>query len=189
MNKILVINCGSSSLKFKLFDDRGEAVIAQGLVERISQQESPIKIKYGEQVAKFTTAIPNHTTALQFIFNQLVKLGIISNLDEIQAVGHRVVAGGEYFDRSVVITEDVMNKIDELSELAPLHNPANLTGIKICKKLLPNAMGVAAFDTSFHHTVPEKNFMYSVPYEWYSKYYVRRYGAHGINTLRCRPQR
>ncbi|WP_283580175.1 hypothetical protein [Ligilactobacillus aviarius] len=118
MNKILVINCGSSSLKFKLFDDRGEAVIAQGLVERISQQESPIRIKYGEQVAKFATSIPNHTTALQFIFDQLIKLGIISNLDEIQAVGHRVVAGGEYFDRSVVITEDVMNKIDELSELA-----------------------------------------------------------------------
>ena len=126
MNKILVINCGSSSLKFKLFDDRGEAVIAQGLVERISQQESPIKIKYEEQVAKFTTNIPNHTTALQFIFDQLIKLGIISNLDEIQAVGRRVVAGGEYFDRSVVITEDVMNKIDELSELAPLHNPVNL---------------------------------------------------------------
>ena len=181
MNKILIINCGSSSLKFKLFDDRGEAVIAQGLVERISQQESPIKIKYEEQVAKFTAAIPNHTTALQFIFDQLIKLGIISNLDEIQAVGHRVVAGGEYFDRSVVITEDVMNKIDELSELAPLHNPANLIGIKICKKLLPHAMGVAAFDTSFHHTVPEKNFMYSVPYEWYSKYHVRRYGAHGIS--------
>ena len=181
MNKILVINCGSSSLKFKLFDDRGEAVIAQGLVERISQQESPIKIKYGEQAAKFATAIPNHTTALQFIFDQLTKLGIISNLDEIQAVGHRVVAGGEYFDRSVVVTEDVMNKIDELSELAPLHNPANLTGIKICKKLLPHAMGVAAFDTSFHHTVPERNFMYSVPYEWYSKYHVRRYGAHGIS--------
>ena len=126
MNKILVINCGSSSLKFKLFDDRGEAVIAQGLVERINQQESSIKIKYGEQVAKFTTSIPNHTIALQFIFDQLIKLGIISNLDEIQAVGHRVVAGGEYFDWSVVITEDVMNKIDELSELAPLYNPANL---------------------------------------------------------------
>ena len=120
MNKILVINCESSSLKFKLFDDRGEAVIAQGLVERISQQESPIKIKYGEQVAKFATAIPNHTTALQFIFDYLIKLGIISNLDEIQAVGHRVVAGGEYFDRLVVIIEDVINKIDELSELAPL---------------------------------------------------------------------
>ena len=133
MNKILIIICGSSSLKFKLFHDRGEAVIAQGLVERISQQETPIKIKYEEQVAKFTAAIPNHTTALQFIFNQLIKLGIISNLDEIQAVGHRVVAGGEYFDRSVVVTEDVMNKIDELSELAPLHNPANLTGIKICR--------------------------------------------------------
>ena len=148
---------------------------------------------------------------MQFIFDQLIKLGIISNLDEIQAVGHRVVAGGEYFDRSVVITEDVMNKIDELSELAPLHNPANLTGIKICKKLLPNAMGVAAFDTSFHHTVPEKNFMYSVPYEWYSKYHVpgpntgihngtNSYGWYSkyhvpgrtesvINTLRCRPQR
>ena len=104
----------------------GEAVIAQGLVERISQQESPIKIKYGEQVTKFAAAIPNHTTALQFIFNQLIKLGIISKLDEIQAVGHRVVAGGEYLDRPVVITEDVMNKIDELLELAPLYNPANL---------------------------------------------------------------
>lgn len=181
MDKILVINCGSSSLKFKLFDDLGEKVIAQGLVERISQAESPIKIKYADQVAKFTEKVPNHTVALQFIFDQLMTLGIIASLDEIKAVGHRVVAGGEYFDRSVIVTEDVINKIDEISELAPLHNPANLTGIKICKKLLPHAMGVAAFDTSFHHTVPEKNFMYSVPYEWYSKYHVRRYGAHGIS--------
>ena len=114
MNKILVINCGSSSLKFKLFDDRGETVIAQGLVDRLSQQESPIMIKYGEQVAKFTTSIPNHTIALQFIFDQLIKLGIISNLDEIQAVGHRVVAGGEYFYRWDLSTEDVMNKIEEM---------------------------------------------------------------------------
>ena len=144
MNKILVINCGSSSLKFKLFDDRGEAVIAQGLVERISQQESPIKIKYGKQIAKFATSIPNHTTALQFIFNQLVELGIISNLDEIQAVGHRVVAGGEYFERSVVIIEDVMNKIDELSELAPLHNSANLWLLsnRIGEELLGEALTV-----------------------------------------------
>ena len=181
MDKILVINCGSSSLKFKLFDDLGEKVIAQGLVERISQQKSPIKIKNAGNVSKFIEKIPNHTSALQFVFNQLMDWGIVSSLDEIKAVGHRVVAGGEFFDRSVVITEDVINKIDQLSELAPLHNPANLTGIKICNKLLPHAIGIASFDTAFHHTIPEKNYIYSVPYEWYSKYHVRRYGAHGIS--------
>lgn len=181
MNKILIINCGSSSLKFKLFDNLNESAIAHGLVERIGQSKSPIEIKYNSEVADFTRTISDHTDALSFIFKQLIKLGIISKLDEICAVGHRVVAGGEYFDHSVVVTEKVMNKIDKLSELAPIHNPANLKGIKICKRLLPNAIEVAAFDTSFHHTIPEKNFMYSVPYEWYSKYHVRRYGAHGIS--------
>lgn len=179
MNKILIINCGSSSLKFKLFS--GKNVIAHGLVERIGQSKSPIKVSHHDKILQFVTDVPNHTAALQFIFNQLLKSEIISDLNEIQAVGHRVVAGGEDFSHSVVVTEEVINKIDRLSELAPLHNPANLTGIKICKQLLPNAIEIAAFDTSFHHTIPKKNFMYSVPFEWYEKYHVRRYGAHGIS--------
>lgn len=128
--------------KVQIFDNRGEAIIAQGLVGRISQQESSIKVKYK---VDFTGTVSDHTAALSFIFKQLIKLGIISKLDEICAVGHRGVAGGKYFDHSVIVTEKVMNKIDKLSELAPIHNPANLKEIKIFKRLLPNAIEIAAF--------------------------------------------
>lgn len=123
----------------------------------------------------------NHEAAIHFVLQQLIALHALNNLNEIQAVGHRVVAGGEEFDRSVVVTDAVRQKINALAELAPLHNPANLQGIELCQQLLPQAMAVAAFDTAFHQTLPPEHYMYSVPYEWYSKYHVRRYGAHGIS--------
>lgn len=179
---ILVINCGSSSFKFKLYTADSLTLRASGQVERIGQAESPIKILVeGTPAVRWNQEMPNHETAIRFVLQQLITLRALNNLNEIQAVGHRVVAGGEEFDRSVVVTDAVRQKISALAELAPLHNPANLQGIELCQQLLPQAMAVAAFDTAFHQTLPPEHYMYSVPYEWYSKYHVRRYGAHGIS--------
>lgn len=181
MDKILIVNCGSSSLKFKLFDKDIRNVIASGIVERIGQAKSPIKIKNGKTAKNFEKNIRNHESAVKFLLEQLKALKIIENFNEIKGVGHRVVAGGEEFKQSVIVNSKILQKISLISELAPLHNPANVVGIKVCQKLLPSAVHVAAFDTAFHSSMPAKNFMYSTPYEWYSKYHVRRYGAHGIS--------
>lgn len=181
MDKILIVNCGSSSLKFKLFDEDIRNVIASGIVERIGQAKSPIKIKNGKTAKNFEKNIRNHENAVKFLLEQLKALKIIENFNEIKGVGHRVVAGGEEFKQSVIVNSKILQKISLISELAPLHNPANVVGIKVCQKLLPSAVHVAAFDTAFHSSMPAKNFMYSTPYEWYSKYHVRRYGAHGIS--------
>lgn len=179
---ILVINCGSSSFKFKLYTVDSLTLRASGQVERIGQTVSPVKIRVaGKPAVRWERAMSNHEAAIHFVLQQLIALHALNNLNEIQAVGHRVVAGGEEFDRSVVVTDAVRQKINALAELAPLHNPANLQGIELCQQLLPQAMAVAAFDTAFHQTLPPEHYMYSVPYEWYSKYHVRRYGAHGIS--------
>lgn len=179
---ILVINCGSSSFKFKLYTADSLTLRASGQVERIGQTVSPVKIRVaGKPAVRWERAMSNHEAAIHFVLQQLIALHALNNLNEIQAVGHRVVAGGEEFDRSVVVTDAVRQKINALAELAPLHNPANLQGIELCQQLLPQAMAVAAFDTAFHQTLPPEHYMYSVPYEWYSKYHVRRYGAHGIS--------
>lgn len=179
---ILVINCGSSSFKFKLYTVDSLTLRASGQVERIGQTVSPVKIRVaGKPAVRWERAMSNHEAAIHFVLQQLIALHALNNLNEIQAVGHRVVAGGEEFDRSVVVTDAVRQKINALAELAPLHNPANLQGIELCQQLLPQAMAVAAFDTAFHQTLPPGHYMYSVPYEWYSKYHVRRYGAHGIS--------
>lgn len=179
---ILVINCGSSSFKFKLYTVDSLTLRASGQVERIGQTVSPVKIRVaGKPAVRWERAMSNHEAAIRFVLQQLIALHALNNLNEIQAVGHRVVAGGEEFDRSVVVTDAVRQKINALAELAPLHNPANLQGIELCQQLLPQAMAVAAFDTAFHQTLPPEHYMYSVPYEWYSKYHVRRYGAHGIS--------
>ncbi len=179
---ILVINCGSSSFKFKLYTVDSLTLRTSGQVERIGQTVSPVKIRVaGKPAVRWERAMSNHETAIRFVLQQLIALHALNNLNEIQAVGHRVVAGGEEFDRSVVVTDAVRQKINALAELAPLHNPANLQGIELCQQLLPQAMAVAAFDTAFHQTLPPEHYMYSVPYEWYSKYHVRRYGAHGIS--------
>lgn len=182
MEKTIVINSGSSSLKFKLFVMPNEDVLASGLIERIGIDGSAITIKYGAG-EKYTSQedIKDHKIAVDRLLALLLELKIVDSLDEITAVGHRVVAGGEYFKSSAVVDDDVIAKIDEIADFAPLHNPANLMGIKAFKKVLPNAFSLAAFDTSFHQSIPEENFLYSVPYEWYEKFGVRRYGAHGTS--------
>ena len=182
MRKIIVINSGSSSLKFKLFESPSKNVLACGLIERIGLDDSIITIKYGDKKKhREVQAIKDHTVAVDLLLQLLKKLDIVTDLNEISAVGHRVVAGGEYFKKSVPVDGNVIKKIEDIIELAPLHNPANLVGIKVFKKLLPNALSVVAFDTAFHQTLPEENFMYSTPYDWYKEYGVRRYGAHGIS--------
>lgn len=182
MEKTLVINSGSSTLKFKLYLMPEEKEIAKGLLERIGFDGSAIKIVYGDG-KQYTEELPlaNHAVAIKEMLRLLKELKIVDDFEEITGVGHRVVAGGEYFDQSVVIDDDVIQKIDELADFAPLHNPNNLIGIQEFKKLLPNATAVAVFDTAFHQTLPEENYMYSTPYEWYEKYGVRRYGAHGTS--------
>ena len=182
MKKIIVINSGSSSLKFKLFESPSKNVLASGLIERIGLDDSIITIKYGDKKKhREVQAIKDHTVAVDLLLQLLKKLDIVTDLNEISAVGHRVVAGGEYFKKSVPVDGNVIKKIEDIIELAPIHNPANLVGIKVFKKLLPNALSVVAFDTAFHQTLPEENFMYSTPYDWYKEYGVRRYGAHGIS--------
>lgn len=182
MDKVLAVNSGSSSLKFKLFEMPSEAVIASGLIERIAIPGSQTTIKYGNgKVYKHQGTVKNHGEAVNNLMELLISLGIIEKYSEITGVGHRVVAGGEYFSKSVVVTDEVIRKIKNITELAPLHNPANLIGIQAFKEMLPDACSVVVFDTAFHQTMPEENFLYSVPYEWYEKLGVRRYGAHGTS--------
>ncbi|WP_432226953.1 acetate/propionate family kinase [Limosilactobacillus fermentum] len=182
MSKTIAVNAGSSTVKFKLFDMPSEEVVAEGNIERIGMDMGHAKIKYGDgQVSEEEKPFPNHKTAVSYLLDQLINLGIVKEYHEITAVGHRIVAGGEFFKDSVVIDDDVMQKIDELAEYAPLHNPAELQGIKAFKRVLPDAFAVAVFDTSFHSNMPEMNALYSVPYEWYEKYGARKYGAHGTS--------
>lgn len=180
---VLVINCGSSSLKFQLINSDTEAVLAKGLCERIGIDG---KLTYQPEGGEKTTedkAMPTHTEAIQFVIDALTdnERGVVASLDEIGAVGHRVVHGGEKFATSTIITEEVFKAIEECNDLAPLHNPANLIGIEACQKLMPGTPMVAVFDTAFHQTMPDKAFMYGLPYEYYEKYKVRRYGFHGTS--------
>ncbi|WP_423407659.1 acetate kinase [Heyndrickxia sp. MSNUG] len=181
MAKIIAINAGSSSLKFQLFEMPSEEVITKGIVERIGIKDSIFTISVNGEKIKEVTDIPNHEVAVKILLDKLTTLGIIQSLDEIEGVGHRVVHGGEEFNDSVLITEEVLTKIEELSELAPLHNPANLTGIRAFQRVLPNVQAVAVFDTAFHQTMPENSFLYSLPYEYYKKYGIRKYGFHGTS--------
>src|SRR3954470_11363409 len=181
MAKIIAINAGSSSLKFQLFDMPSEAVITKGLIERIGLNDAVFSITVNGQKQTETTDIPNHNVAVELLLSKLTNLGIIKSLNEIEGVGHRVVHGGEEFPDSVLINDEVIEKIDKLSELAPLHNPANLTGIKAFRNVLPNVPAVAVFDTAFHQTMPESSFLYSLPYEHYEKYGIRKYGFHGTS--------
>ena len=179
---ILVINCGSSSLKYQLINSDSEAVLAKGLCERIGIDGSVLThTPAGKE--RIETPMPNHTVAVQLVIDALTNAehGVIKSLDEIGAVGHRVVHGGEKFASSVVITDEVMKAIEECNDLAPLHNPANLIGINSCKEIMPNVPMVAVFDTAFHQTMPEKAYLYGLPYEYYEKYKVRRYGFHGTS--------
>lgn len=180
---VLVINCGSSSLKFQLIDSVSEVVLAKGLCERIGIDGRLTYQPQGGEKTKQDLAMPTHTEAIQFVIDALTdeNTGVIKHLDEIGAVGHRVVHGGEKFASSIVITEEVKKAIEECNDLAPLHNPANLIGIDACEKLMPGTPMVAVFDTAFHQTMPEKAYMYGLPYEYYEKYKIRRYGFHGTS--------
>lgn len=180
---VLVINCGSSSLKFQLINSESEEVLAKGLCERIGIDGRLTYQPEGGEKEVSDKAMPTHTEAIQFVIEALTndKTGVVKSLDEIGAVGHRVVHGGEKFASSVVITDEVLKAIEECNDLAPLHNPANLIGINACQKLMPGTPMVAVFDTSFHQTMPEKAYLYGLPYEYYEKYAVRRYGFHGTS--------
>ena len=179
--KIIAVNAGSSSLKFQLLIMPEETVLVSGVIERIGSKKASIKLKYDEMVVKEELEIKDHAQAVDLLLHKLIHLKILKSLEEINGVGHRVVHGGEKFSDSVVITEDVLKAIEEVSDLAPLHNPANLTGIKAFQKVLPNIKGIAVFDTAFHQTMPQEAFLYGVPYEWYTKYGVRKYGFHGTS--------
>ena len=181
---ILVINCGSSSLKFQLIKSDTEQCIAKGLCERIGIEGSMITYApEGGEKEKTVTPMPDHTEAIRLVLEALTnpKTGVVKSLDEIGAVGHRVVHGGEKFADSVVLTDEVMAAIEECNDLAPLHNPANLIGINACKKLMPGTPMVGVFDTAFHQSMPEEAYMYGLPYEYYQKYKIRRYGFHGTS--------
>ncbi len=180
---VLVINCGSSSLKFQLINSESEQVLAKGLCERIGIDGRLTYQPAGGEKDVSEKAMPTHTEAIQFVIDALTdeKTGVVKRLDEIGAAGHRVVHGGEKFTSSVVITDEVKAAIEECNDLAPLHNPANLIGINACQSLMPGTPMVAVFDTAFHQTMPEKAYMYGLPYEYYDKYKVRRYGFHGTS--------
>lgn len=182
--KILVINCGSSSLKYQLIDMENEEVLAKGLVERIGIEGARIKHEtIGKDKKTIETPMQDHKKALELVMDSLTnaEYGAIASLDEIGAVGHRVVHGGEDFADSVIIDEKVLKAIEDNVEIAPLHNQPNIMGIKACEKLLPNVKQVAVFDTAFHQTMPEASYIYALPYEYYEKYKVRRYGFHGTS--------
>ena len=179
--KIIAVNAGSSSLKFQLFEMPNEDVITKGLVERIGSDNAVFNITVnGEKFSK-TTPIKDHKVAVQMVLEALEEYKIIKDLSEIKGVGHRVVQGGERFLESTLITDEVVVELARLNPLAPLHNPANITGIESFRKALPNVKHVAVFDTTFHTTMPRENFMYATPYEWYEKYGVRKYGFHGTS--------
>ncbi|MBQ3035935.1 MAG: acetate/propionate family kinase, partial [Lachnospiraceae bacterium] len=181
---VLVINCGSSSLKYQLINSDTEAVLAKGLCERIGAPGSVLKHQPtgGDKVA-IENPMPTHTTAIQMVIDALTDAnhGVVKSLDEIDAVGHRIVHGGEKFASSVVIDDEVMKAIEECNDLAPLHNPANLIGINACKEIMPNVPMVGVFDTAFHQTMPEKAYLYGLPHKYYEDYKVRRYGFHGTS--------
>lgn len=180
--KILVVNCGSSSLKFQLIDSETEAVSASGLCERIGLDGSITYKAHGEKLVQ-EIALPDHEVAIKKVLEMLLdaKVGVVKSLQEIQAVGHRLVHGGEKFSSSVIITEEVIEQITSCNDLAPLHNPANLLGVRACQEVMPGVPNVAVFDTAFHQTMPKKAYLYGLPKEYYEKYGVRRYGFHGTS--------
>ncbi|MCR5639124.1 MAG: acetate kinase [Lachnospiraceae bacterium] len=185
--KILVVNCGSSSLKYQLIDMEGEKKLASGIFDRIGESTGAggkhVYKPTGKEKVEDIVDIENHAVAVELLIKTLTdpNIGVIKSLDEIDALGHRIVHGGEYFSHSVLIDEDVKKKIKEVSPLAPLHNPAHLMGIETCEKLFPGVPQVAVFDTAFHQTMPQKAFLFAIPYEYYKKYKIRRYGFHGTS--------
>lgn len=181
MSKTIAINAGSSSLKFTLYEMPAEEEIVSGIIERVGLKDSVFTTKYNGEKYKVVEDIKNHEIAIQMVLDKLIELKVIDNYEEITGVGHRVVAGGELFKDSALVTDEVIAQIESLAEFAPLHNPANATGIKAFKKLLPNITSVAVFDTSFHASMPEENYLYSIPMSYYEDFAARKYGAHGTS--------
>ena len=181
--KILVVNCGSSSLKYQLINMEDESVLAKGNFERIGEKEAFLTHKVNGNATVIKKPVMNHTEALEVILEQFMnpEYKVIESLKEIDAVGHRIVHGGELFDKSVLIDEEVIEKIDKCATLAPLHNPAAILGIRACQKAMPGVPMSAVFDTAFHQTMPAENYIYPIPYEFYEKYRIRKYGAHGTS--------
>lgn len=181
MSKVIAINAGSSSLKFQLFNMPSEEVLTKGVVERIGFEDAIFNMTVNGEKIKEVTSIPDHAVAVKMLLDKLLEFGVIQSFDEIEGIGHRVVHGGEKFSDSVLITDDTLKEIEDLSDLAPLHNPANVVGIKAFREVLPNVPAVAVFDTAFHQTMPEQSFLYSLPYEYYEKFGIRKYGFHGTS--------
>ena len=181
--KILVLNSGSSSLKYQVIDMETEEVLAKGYFERIGQSDSFLTHKVDGKKHKFEHYAENHDKAISFVLSRLMNphYGVIKSLDELAGIGHRVAHGGERFTNPVVITDEVIEEIEKCIELAPLHNPASILGIKACKKLVPNMKMVAVFDTAFHQTLEKERYLYPIPYEYYEKYGIRKYGFHGTS--------
>ena len=181
--KILVINAGSSSLKYQVIDMETEEKLVKGNYERIGQAGSVLTHKVNGEKLKFEHDAKNHSEALEFILSKILdeEIGVIKSLDELAGIGHRVVHGGEKFSSPVLITDEVLEKIEECSSLAPLHNPNSISGIKACQKVVPNMKMVAVFDTGFHQTIPRERYIYPIPYEYYEKYGIRKYGFHGTS--------
>lgn len=181
--KVLVINCGSSSIKYQLFDMNDEKVLAKGLVERIGMEGSVLTHKVNDKKYEIREPIKDHRYGVKLVIEALTdkEYGVIESMDEIAGVGHRVVHGGEKYSESVLVDENVINYIGECIELAPLHNHANLVGIKACLDIMPNTPMVVVFDTAFHVNMPKENYIYPIPYEYYEKYGIRRYGFHGTS--------
>ena len=180
---VLVVNCGSSSLKYQLVNMDNEEVMAKGLVEKITLPDAQLTHKWGDQKKEVVQPIPDHKVAVKLVLDILTdpEVGVIKSMDEIDAVGHRVVHGGEEFAASTLITDEVMKALEKCSAFAPLHNPPNIVGIKACEAIMPNVPQVAVFDTSFHQTMPAKAYMYGLPYEYYENDGIRRYGFHGTS--------
>ena len=180
---VLVINCGSSSLKYQLIDSETEAVLAKGLCERIGIDGRLVYQKAGNDKEITEASMPTHKEAIQMVLEALTneKTGAIKSLEEVNAIGHRIVHGGEKFASSAIITDEMIKAVEECNDLAPLHNPANLIGIRVCTELMPNVPQVGVFDTAFHQTMPAKAYLYGLPIEYYKNYKVRRYGFHGTS--------
>lgn len=181
MKKIMAVNAGSSSLKFQLLEMPNEVIITEGIVERIGLKDAYYTIKFNGDKEKIVLPIKDHAEAVKLVLDDLVNRQIVKDLNEISGVGHRIVQGGWYFQDSAIINDDTIAKIEELCDLAPLHNPAHLIGIRAFLKVLPGVPNVAVFDTSFHQTMKPDTYMYALPYEWYEKYKIRKYGAHGTS--------
>ena len=179
--KILAVNAGSSSLKFQMYEMPDEEVLISGVFERIGMDGSFYTIKVNGDKKEKKVELKNHKVAFEMLVQELIKNKIVESLDEIGGIGHRIVQGGSYFDKTVIASDEVVEKIEELGVLAPLHNPAAVVGIKAAQSVFPNAVQTVVFDTAFHQTIPEENYLYALPYEWCENYLIRRYGAHGTS--------